>query len=112
MVGNLGITKAVCQRRTVIPGHEPTGPRKARPDDRLSERARNPKQWATFETLDSGPGASRRPGMTLRGFTPQPRPSSWTCGASWRCSRRHASLVLLERFLQPPPASALEHHEP
>jgi hypothetical protein len=46
----------------VIPGREPTGPREARPDDKLRERTRNPAPYH-MPSLDSGSGAPRRPGM-------------------------------------------------
>ena len=51
------------QMCSVIPGREPTGPRRARPDDKLRERTRNPYA-AVLRSMDSGSGPSGRPGMT------------------------------------------------
>jgi hypothetical protein len=47
----------------LIPGREPTGPREARPDDRLREQTRNPEK-PVVPLWIPGPALTRRPGMT------------------------------------------------
>ncbi len=59
----------------------PTGPREARPDDRLRM---NP------ESRDSGPGPSDHPGMTRRAFTSPPSPVRWPAPSAHPSSRGSA----------------------